>query len=172
MSEGSFGPLDLSDANLKGFAPIDPGQYNAEVFEIKMDAVKNAGKMPIGTPMMKVQFKVFNPQFDGQVVDQDRRVFTQYVLPPNDYDKQKRDTMNGMVARFFISLGEDEKKVIGGKFNPDFEDFKGRSCVVVLGKEPKKDQQGNIIVGEYNNPVKGVKPAGTLAGSTSGGGLL
>lgn len=166
---GSFpgGPLDLSNADTSGFAPIDAGRYNATVFEIKMDAVKNpdgTGKMPAGTPMMKVQFKVNEPQVDGKVIDQDRRVFTQFVIPPKGYDQKKANTMNGMVASFFIATGDDEAKVKSPKFNPDFEDYIGREVVVVVSKEEYPKDSG-----EFQNRVKGVKKAGTLVGTSSPG---
>jgi len=164
----SPGPLNLSDADLTGFEPLDPGRYNAEVFEITMDAVKNTsgeGKMPAGTPMVKVQFKLTNN--DESI--ENRRVFTQFVIPPKDYDKAKAAKMKGMLARFFIATGDAEEVVLNKDFDPDFEDYKGRPCVVVLGKEPKKDRSGTVVEGEYNNPVKGIKPAGSIVGTATGG---
>lgn len=161
----STGPLNLADADVSGFDAIDPGRYNAEVFAITMDAVKNAdgtGKMPAGTPMMKVQFKMTDPDFEN------RRQFTQYIVPPKGYDKKKSATMNGMIANFFIALGDKQEDVINSKFDPDFEDYIGRPCVVVLSKEeyPKGS-------GEYQNRVKGVKKAGSVGdGSGTSGGLL
>jgi hypothetical protein len=41
--------------------------------------------------------------------------------------------------------------------------------VVVVGKEQKRTRDGDIIEGEFNNPVKGVKPAGSIAGAPTGG---
>jgi hypothetical protein len=163
----SIGPLNLSDADLSGFEPLNPGRYNAEVFEITMDATKRDGKVPMGTRMMKIQFKLM----DESVIN--RRVWTQYVIPPEDHPKEKREKMNGMIVRFFIAVGDPEETVRSGSFDPDFEDYKGRPCVVIVGKEPKKDQNGNIIEGEFNNPVKGVKAAGSIV-TTGGddGGLL
>jgi Protein of unknown function (DUF669) len=159
------GPLNLSDADMKGFDPLEAGRYNAEVFELGMDAVKNAsgeGKMPAGTPMLKCQFKITDEEYEN------RRVFLTYVIPPKDYDKSKAAKMKGMIARFFIALGTPEEEVLSKDFDPDFDDYLGVPCVVTLGKEPKKDRQGNVIEGEYNNPVKSVKPAGSLvAGSES-----
>jgi hypothetical protein len=160
------GPLNLSDADLSGFEPLNPGRYNAEVFEITMDAVKNTsgeGKMPAGTPMVKVQFKLTDESVEN------RRVFTQFVIPPKEYDKAKASKMKGMLARFFIATGDSEETVLNKDFDPDFENYKGRPVVVVLGKEPKKDRQGNIVDGEYNNPVKGIKPAGSIVGTTQSG---
>jgi hypothetical protein len=164
------GPLNLQDADLKGFEAVDPGRINAEIFEITMDAVKNpGGATPIGTPMMKVQFRATadNPEYPEGI--ENRRFFTQYVVPPKDHPKEKAQKMKDMIARFFIALGFKEEEVLSKNFEPDFEDLKGRPCVIVVGKEPKLDRNRNVVEGEYNNPVKGVKPAGSIvAGPDSG----
>lgn len=156
-----LGPLDLSNADMKGFDPLEPGRYNAEVVEITMDAVKNEGKTPIGTPIVKFQFKITDEEYDN------RRVWTQFVVPPKDYDKAKAAKMKGMLARTFIALGTPEEEVLAKNFDPDFDDYIGVACVVTVGKEPKKDRQGNTIEGEYNNPVKSVKPAGSEVASSA-----
>lgn len=162
----SPGLLNLSDADLSGFEPLEPKQYNAEVLEIKMDAVKNTsgeGKMPAGTPMIKVQFKITD---EGAV---NRRVFTSMVIPPASYDPGKAAKMKGMIARFFIALGDTEEAVRSKDFDPDLEDYVGRACVVSVGKEQKRTRDGEVVEGEWNNPVKSVKPAGSIAGATSSG---
>lgn len=162
------GPLNLSDADTRGFDALDAGKYNAEVFEMSWDAVKNTdgqGKMPAGTPMLKVQFKILEPKIDGELVDQDRRQFTQFVIPPADYDKKKAATMKGIVARFFMALGFTEEQVKSPKFDPDFEDLKGRPCVITLSKYLYPDDPET---GEWRNQVKGVKAAGTPVGVVSG----
>lgn len=158
------GLLNLSDADMGGFEALDPGRYEAEVHDITWDAVKNAGgKTPVGTPMIKVEFKLTGENAGG------RHAWTQFVIPPKDHDKEKAAKMKGMVARFFVALGDTEEAVRSKDFDPDFEDYKGRPCVVVLGKEQKKTRDGEVIEGEYNNPVKGVKPAGSLVGGASTG---
>jgi len=171
------GPLNLSDADLSGFEPIPPGRYNGEVFEITMDAVKNTsgeGKMPAGTPMMKIQFKLTGNEpvtlDDGKTMDiENRRVFTQFVIPPKEYDKGKAAKMKGMIARFFIATGDAEEVVLNKEFDPDFAEYQGKPVVLVLGKEPRRDREGNTVEGEYNNPVKGIKPAGSIVGATTSG---
>jgi len=163
MTSSGLGPLNLSDADLSGFDAVDAGRYNAEVFEMKMDAVKNTsgkGKLPAGTPMIKVQFKLLDNGVEN------RRVFVSYAIPPTTYDAKKAATMKGMIARFFMALGEPEEKVLSNTFDPDFDDYVGRSCVVIVGKEPKKTSEGIVIEGEFNNPVKGVKPAGTIGAAS------
>ena len=162
------GPLNLADADLSGFDPLEPGRYNAEIFEISWDAVKNTdgtGKMPAGTPMLKIQFRL------TEEPNINRRVFVTYVNPPKDYDQAKAAKMRGMIARFFIALGISEETVRSAKFEPDFDALRETPCVVVVGKEQKRARTGEIIEGEFNNPVKGVKPAGSIA-TTSSGALL
>ena len=158
------GLLNLSDADMSGFEPLDPGRYNAEVFDITMDAVKNpGGKTPVGTPMIKVEFKLTDEGTSN------RHAWTQFVVPPKDYDKEKAAKMKGMIARFFVAMGDTEEAVRSKDFDPDFEDYKGRPCVIVLGKELKRNRDGETIDGEYNNPVKGIKPAGSIVGSATTG---
>lgn len=175
MSSG-MGPLDLSSADLKGFDAVDPGRYVAEVFEMTMDATKNpGGKTPVGTPMLKIQFKLLSDSQGNSEGIENRRAFTQYVIPPADYDPKKAATMKGMIARFFIALGWPEEKVVSKKFDFDnaMEEAIGRQCVIVLGREPKLDRDKNVIEGEFNNPVKGVKHIDTLnAAAAASSGLL
>lgn len=164
-----MGPLNLSDANLKGFDALEPGRYNAEVFEITMDATKGGegAKMPKGTPLMKVQLRLVSDAEGNTEGIENRRVFTQYTLPPADYDKQKAATMKGMVARFFIATGDKEEDVLSKKFDPDFEDYKGRPVVVTLSKKRKYGTSEDD--NEWENEVKGIKPAGS---AVAAGGLL
>src|SRR5436305_1691799 len=114
----AVGPLDLSNADLKGFAALDAGRYDAEIFEVSWDATKGGdnAKLPKGSPLLKIQFKILNPMIDGQVIDQDRRAFTQYAIPPKGYDAKKSATMKGMVARFFIAAGYPEEEVASKSF--------------------------------------------------------
>lgn len=165
------GPLNLADADLKGFDAVEPQRLNVEVFQITMDAVKNTqgtGKMPAGTPMVKVQYRATADNPEGL---ENRRFFQTFTIPPKDYDKSKAQKLKGMLARFFIALGEKEEDVLSNKFEPDLEDYVGRPCVITVSKQPKKTQDGTIIPDEYNNPVTGVKPAGSNTGS-DGGGIL
>lgn len=165
----SYGPLDLSDANLEGFKPLDPGQYNGEIFEVSMDAVKNeGGNLPVGTPGMKVQVKLLSDKDGNTEGIENRRVFTNFWIPPKTYDAKKAGTMKGMIARFFMALGYTEEQVRDKKFSPDFEDLKGRPCVVTIKKEQKKNRDGSIVEGEFNNPISAFKAAGSLTAAGSG----
>jgi hypothetical protein len=164
-------PLDLGDADTSGFAPIDPGRYPAEVFKATWDEIKNTsgtGKMPAGTPMLKVQFRI-TQEIDGST---NRRVFSQYIIPPKSYDKSKAQRMKGMLVNFLVAVGEDEEAVRSKGYEIDTEELTGRECVVVVGKEPKRTRDGDEIEGEFNNPVKGVKHIDTWTGEREGAGSL
>lgn len=150
--------LDLSGADLKGFDPLPAGQYNAEVFSVKMEETQGGGKLPAGTPRLNVQFRITEGEYEN------RRVFGGYIIPPNDYEKAA--IMKGMFVRFLIAVGYDEKKVTSGKWTFDADDFPGRACVVTVAVEPKRNDPG-----EMTNVVKAVKAPGSATGN-SGGGLL
>jgi len=170
MPEG-LGPLNLSDADIKGFEAVEAGRYNAEIATMTIDAVKNTsgtGATPAGTPMIKVRFKLISDMAGNTEGLENKSVFASYVVPPKEHDPKKAAVMKGMIARLFMALGNSEDEVRAKNFNPDFEDYIGRECVVTVGREPKKDQAGNTIEGEYNNPVKGVKAPGEV----TAGGLL
>lgn len=160
MSENGLGPLNLSDGDTSGFEALDAGRYPATVFEIKIDSVKNKdgqGKMPAGTPMIKVQYRL-----SGEGVE-NRRVFQQFVIPPVGYDPDAARKLKGMLINFFIATGDTEEQVRSSDFDPDYEDYIGREVVVVLSKKEYPPNSG-----EYQNNVTGVKPAGSEVGAASG----
>jgi hypothetical protein len=167
VSTTGMGPLDLSGADMDTFEAVPPGRYNVEVFEVTMDAVRNArgdGKLPAGTPMLKIQWRATEDNPDGL---NNRRFWSQFVIPPKDYDKSKADKMKGMLARTLIALGEPEEKVLAKGYEPDLEDLVGRAAVIQVGREQKLDSNTREpIEGEFNNPVKGVKPAGSITASS------
>jgi len=149
MSEGI---LDLSGADTSGFEACDPGSYNCTVYEISMTETSGQGKLPAGTPMVKVQFRATDENPDGI---ENRRFFTNYPIPSADYENASR--VLGNFVNFLVAVGEDETKVKSKGFNlKNLQDLQGRECVVRVGREeyPKGS-------GEYSNPVKGVKPAGS-----------
>jgi hypothetical protein len=158
MSEQPFdGVLDLSSADTTGFTPLDSGTYDCELFEHKWDATKGGTnpdgtpkKMPAGTPLLKLQFKVIEPEFDN------RRLFDQFVIPPNDYDKEKADKMKGALVRFFVAMGMEEAQVKSASFNINeaLNNLYGEPVRVTVGQEVIPY---GARAGEISNPVKGYK---------------
>lgn len=163
MSEVEFGGvLDLSSADTKGFEALPSGTYDCELFEWKVVGTKGGSesKMPAGTPMIKLQFKVIEDPYEN------RRLFDQFVVPPNDYDKEKRDKMLGSIVRFFVAMGMEESDVKSKKFNMSeaLEALVGEPVRVTVGREKKYGQENlSDQEAEYDNPVKGYKKAGTAA---------
>jgi len=168
MAESTtLGPLNLSDADTSGFEAVEPQRINAEVFQITQDAVKNTsgqGSLPAGTPMIKVQWRATGDNVDGL---ENRRFFSSYFpILPKDYDKSKGQKMKGMFVNFLTAIGEPEETVRAKGYEPDWDDLKGRPAVITVGKQQKKDANGDPVEGEYNNPVTGVKPAGSTVGAS------
>ena len=95
-SGSGLGPLNLSDADTKGFEAVEAGRYNAEIFEMKWTLLRTrgTGSLPAGTPMVKVQFKLTDEGVEN------RRVFANYFPVCLDYDKAKGSKMQGMFVRF------------------------------------------------------------------------
>ena len=150
--------LDLSGADLTEFEALPSGQYNATIYE--MEPVETAGgpdaKLPAGTPGFKIRFAIQDEPHVG------RAVYSNYYIPPAEYDAQKAAKMKGAFARFLIAIGYHEKDVLSGKLKiDDLSDVGGRECVVIIGPPN--------LEGSTFNSVKGVKPAGSKGGSSSGG---
>lgn len=180
--------LDLTENESGGFDAFSSGTYDAVVYEAKMDEIKNSsgtGKLPAGTPMIKVQFKITGGPGGQFVVDEgqepkpyeaghgedyklfNRRVFRNYIIPPRMIDKKPYEhfaMMNGMLVRFLTELGYDETVVTAPDFDLDLAELAGMECRVVISqksyKAPDSDPNEPPVI---QNEVKGVKRAGSPA---------
>lgn len=158
--------LDLSKADTSGFEPMDSGTYDATVFEVTLKETKGGpeAKLPKGTPMWNVQFRIGNqtkPEYEN------RRCFRQYVIAPARVDgkvNDKKAVSDGMIVKLLTDMGYNEDDVKSGKFNPDFADMAGRPVRVTVKKKIKYGS--NPDDNEFDNEVVGTKPA---SGSTTGG---
>ena len=167
MSETTFdGALDLSGADTRGFEAMESNTYDFELFDYSWAATKGGTnddgtpkKMPEGTPMLKVQFKCIEPEYEN------RRVFDQFVIPPEDYDSEKRGRMLGMLVRFLTAMGLEESAVKSKKFkiNDSLEELKGQPVRVTVKKKPKYNTRPED--NEWDNEVVGYKQTGTEATS-------
>lgn len=138
--------LNLADADLRGFDPIDAGSYDAVVHEAKGTKTTNPdGNLPEGTDGIRVTFKVQGGEFDG------RNIWNTYWFPPAEYDAEKRNKMLGMFARFLMAIGYPQKEVTSGKFKFDADDAIGRPCRITVG-----------IKGDFNT-IRKVEPIGVTA---------
>lgn len=162
--------LDLSGADTAGFEALPAGTYNAVVEEAEMEETQGGenAKLPAGTPMIAVTFKVTDDEEvtverDGQkktFSTKDRRAWRRYIIAPakvNGKAYEHKAKMDGILVRFLTGIGYNAEEVTSGDFNLDVEDFTGRECRIVLGI---REYEGNL-----QNEVKGVKPVGSKAGS-------
>lgn len=156
--------LDLSGASESNFDVIPSGTYDAVVFDVQQKATKGGptAKLPAGTPMLSVQFKLVGGDVDN------RRVFTNYVIAPEKIKdaetgrtvkNENKGTSDGILYGFLKALGYDPDAIKSGQFALDFDDMKGRECRVKVGQ---REYQG-----EMQNEVKGVKPAGSGEGASN-----
>lgn len=156
--------LNMSDADLKGFEPLPAGTYDAVVYEVTMKETKGSdgAKLPAGTPMLNVQFKIDGGEYDN------RRVFRSFIIAPEKIGKDKYDKkamFDGMLARFFMAIGYEESEVVSDSFEPEIEDLAGRECRVTLSVNPGNEERGWAP----SNDVKAVRPR---AEATAGSALL
>lgn len=170
MSE-AMGPLNLSDADTSGvsFEVIPSGtKVKAEVFEITPIKIeKEDGKLAYGTPGYKVQAKILNEGEGSKYYN--RRVFNNFWIPGNDYDKEKGAKMRGMFVNFLTAIGYSKEEVMGGAFTVDEDDIQGREFVLVVGvRRAQKDEDGNEIYPAQNTflGTKSLAEAGVAAAST------
>ena len=148
-------PLDLSGADTSGLEPVPSGKYPVDVFEAEVgETAGNPGaKLPKGTPMLKVHFRIPD---DHEY--KNRRFFGNYPIEfPEDYDKDKVAKMKGNLVNLIISLGYDKAEVEKGKFKLDPDDLVGRSCTAIVGIQPSRDDPDEKV-----NVLKGVKPIDAL----------
>lgn len=159
--------LDLSGADTKGIEPVPSGPYDVTVYEATIGETSGKGKLPGGTPMLKVQFAIPEDAEDYK----NRRFFGNYPLKfPDDYDKSKVAKMQGNLVKLLEALGYSKDEVMKKSFKLDPDDLVGRSCVVVVGID--KAQDWTEETPNMQNVLKGVKPAGSNTGGSSGSGLL
>lgn len=158
------GILDLSYGDTSGFDAVDASSYNCAIYEVTMEETSGQGKLPAGIPMINVQFSVLDEPY------QNRRFFNRYPLPAAD-QHDRAAFMVGNFVNFLVALGEDEQKIKTKGFDPEkLEDLVGRECVVRVGKELYKRNPEDE--GEWTNPVKSVKPAGSPTGTRQSSDLL
>lgn len=165
--------LNLADADLSGFEAVLAGTYDAEIHEVTWKETKGGGKLPKGTPMLNVQFKLDGEDPEGKSV-KNRRVFLSLIIPPekiNNKTYEHAGMMKGNLVRFLTAIGYEKSEVMSAEtpFDPDPDDMKGRKCRVVVSRReyvPEGvDPELNPEEIQIQNDVKAVKPPGDDSGS-------
>jgi hypothetical protein len=153
-------PLDFTDAQEVSFEAIPKGTYDATVFSAEMAETSGSGKLGV-RPMLKVQFRI--TESDEHEYG-NRRVFTQFVIPPREMDGQPYEhygNMMGNIMSFYKAIGFTEKEIKKWKGLPDPDSYTGRACRVAVIKEKYE--------GDWVNRVKNVKPEGSDDESATAG---
>jgi hypothetical protein len=158
-------PLNLAGADTSAFEAVDPGTYAAEIAKTEWKETSGNGKMPEGCPMLSIGFKITEEPFV------DRWVFGQWTLPDAAYEKAEKDKsakLKGMFVRTIMAItGDDEETVTSGNYELDIDDLIGNECVIRVGKREYPADSG-----EFQNDIKGVKPAGSPTTAGAGSGVL
>jgi hypothetical protein len=167
------GLLDLSGADTSGgeFPAMPAGTYDAEVVEITMRQASGNGKLPQGTPMLNVHFRITEDTevelADGSIKSvENRRVFRTYPIAPEGYENKAK--MDGIIVGLFTALGDDQETVMSADFDFNPDDYKNRPCRVTLSRELRSDRPKDSDKWEdLQNNVKSVK-APAEEGATAG----
>lgn len=165
------GIVDLTDRDESvgagdGYYAVPSGSYNCTVDDADWNYVQSTdGKLPEGTPGLNVRFRVDQdePERRGLKVA-NQCFFKTYWIPPKGYDAEAAKKLNGALVNFLRAAGVSDDKLNSKKFNLNDEkdEIIGNPLVVVVGK------RHNDVTDQDDNPVMGVKPAGSATKATAG----
>lgn len=139
--------LNFTGVKTQSFDPLPNGRYEATVFDIEEQEVKN-GKNA-GAPMWAVQFSINGGPHDN------RRVFRNFTLIPESLWALKN---------FLVALGIDSS-ALEGEVDIDTEDLIGLPCQIVVRQREYEGQIQNDVKqvmkssGKVNEGPKAGKPA-------------
>lgn len=164
--------LNLSDNEQRDFDAVPSGRYFAEVYECEERETGPGGKLPEGTPMIWIHFKITGKvgEDDGPNEESEwynRRVFRNMIVPPETLDGKPYKNykmFNGQIVRFFLALGFSEDEVTAGDFEPELEDQQEKPLIIQVQKKKVKG-----TTDEFNNEVTGFRRTDEVETTTSGG---
>lgn len=151
--------LDLTEREEMSFEPVPAGKYRASIYDAEERSTGGSGKLPEGTPMIAIQWKLEEALFETQENIENRRVFSQNVVPPKEINGEPYKNykmMNGMIFRLLESIGYTEEELSAGDFELDYDDMKGREAVITVGRYSYKDPDTDEET--IRNNVKGFRP--------------
>lgn len=182
--------LNLTDREDSSFDPYPAGRYRAEVYEAEERATGGKGKLPEGTPMIWIQWRLVEPLFDypevGSVeqisvknsdgedevievrvreIGENSYQFSTHVIPPetiNGEPYKNYKMMNGMIFRLLEALGYEKDELESGEFELDYNDMKGREAAITVSRYVYTDPDTDEKT--VRNNVKGVKAAPAASG--------
>ncbi len=146
-------PLNLTEWEEVSYEAVPTGKYWFEIMdaEERETAGGEGAKLPKGTPMLWVHLRLTGRVGEDSGPDEDsayynKRVFSNMVVPPADYDPKKRKMMNGRLVNFFKAVGYTEEEITSGDWEPDYDELYERTGVVQIRKEKdKRDSSGQTF---------------------------
>jgi hypothetical protein len=160
--------LDLTERESGDFEPVPAGKYLASVYEAEERSTSGNGKLPEGTPMVAIQWKLEKALFDTEEKIENRRVFSQNVVPPKEIDGEPYKNykmMNGIIFRLLESIGYTEDELSSGTFELDYDDMPGRQAIITVGRYTYKDP--DTAEETVRNNVKGFRTVKEAEASSS-----
>jgi hypothetical protein len=169
--------LNLTDREDAGFDPLPAGRYRASVYDAEERYTGGGGKLPEGTAMIWIQWKIEEPLFPYPEVGseddagikvpnwENKYQFSQNVVPPQEINGEPYKNykmMNGIIFRLLESLGYTEEQLNSGSFELDYEDLKGREAAITVSRYTYTDPDTGEK--DIRNNVKGVKAAPASSG--------
>ena len=156
--------LDLTEREDAQFEPIPAGKYLATVFEAEERLTGGGGKLPEGTPMIAIQWRIDEAMFpteEGSTGNafENRRVFSQNVIPPKEINGapyKNYKMMNGIIFRLLASIGYTDEQLNSGTFELDYDDMKDRKAIITVGRYEYEDP--DTAEKTVRNNVKGFRP--------------
>lgn len=167
------GVVDLTDRDESvgtgDYGAVPTGSYQCSVDDADWVYTQNDGKMPAGTPGLNVRFRVSldEPERRGIKVA-NQCFFKTYWVPPKDHDKEAAQKLRGALTNFLKAAGVTDEKLNSKKFNLNDEkdEIIGNPLTVVVGKKYNEVKETD------ENPVMGVKPAGSSTSRERAGSVL
>lgn len=152
--------LDLTEREDASFEPVPGGKYLATVYEAEERLTGGNGKLPEGTPMIAIQWRLDKALFDTEVSVENRRVFSQNVIPPKEINGQPYKNykmMNGIIFRLLEAIGYNQEELSKTDFELDYDDMKAREAIITVGRYTYKDP--DTAEETVRNNVKSFRPA-------------
>lgn len=163
------GMLDLTgaDESAGSFEAIPSGKYNGHIHEAEWRFTKGGtdAKMPEGTPYLNVQIAIDDEERNGVKVH-NRRVFGKLFVPPANHDQKAAATMKGAMLNFLRAAGYTDEQINKKGFRLDPDDLAGRELVVSVSRFK------NDYTDDWDNSIRGYKPAGSGAARETAGAVL
>jgi hypothetical protein len=162
------GVLDLTGADESAgkFEAVPAGAYNVQIpVPPEWRATSNpdgSKKLPDQTPYLNIQLAITDDEKNGEKV-KNRRVFGKIFVPKDGaIPADKQAYHRGTMLNFLLAVGYTREEISKKGFRLDTDALAKRELVVTVGRSI------NSLTNDFDNDVKGYKPAGTAVAAGAG----